>query len=751
MSRPREIALRETVFHFLTAYLLAAGMALCVFGAVFPGRSLWPVLSWSALFCLAAEGLSCIRGHWKGLLILLMLLAAGASAFFGFGPGHTLIELGKAVYLTLWGLPDAVLPYADAARIALCLFFAVLGCLLSWDTSFPLACFCVVTAAALSGIFGGNEKILLYSLPAFAGLVILLSRSHPRSGEEKRFSVFLIAAAAVLSAFLLLPGKTDAVQPFSSLADHAREWMEDYLFFNEYRTSFSLEGEGFQPLEDRMGGTAVPNDHTVLQVETERTLLLRGKTYDAYTGLNWYDSLSARRYLYISPRYESLKEQLFDLNRPLAGAEGIQEKTARVKVLSQGTTTLFAPSFTRHLQMENDRMVLYFNKGAELFLTRDMEEGDSYLISYLPLSAESEKTRQAIAACAVLSDPDLRQIREDYLKLPNHIQQEIFDIAEKAAAGAETPYEKALAIARYLRSHYTYTLTVKEPPEQVDFTAWFLLGEKEGYCTYFATAMTVLCRIAGVPARYVTGFLAVPDENGVALVTGENAHAWTEVYLNGLGWLPLDATPRGDHPDEDEDDGENGTDPVPPSPSPTPSPTPEPSPAPEQTPTPSPDPEDRETPTPEPSPAPEQTPAPDPGENEPPENHSFPWLWLLLPLLIVLVILRYLQTEPVRRAARHPAQAAEILMQGIFGLLTLRKLRRGKPETLQSFAARADEALRGTRLPPLQDLTERYSAMIYGRHPAESAPFRETYLAYRSAAPMTGRLSLAVRRMLGKA
>ena len=58
-----------------------------------------------------------------------------------------------------------------------------------------------------------------------------------------------------------------------------------------------------------------------MEVATGRTVLLRGKTYNDYSGLNWYDTLSSRRYLYASPRFSSLREQLFGLNKPLAGAE----------------------------------------------------------------------------------------------------------------------------------------------------------------------------------------------------------------------------------------------------------------------------------------------------------------------------------------------------------------------------------------------------------------------------------------------
>ena len=110
-------------------------------------------------------------------------------------------------------------------------------------------------------------------------------------------------------------------------------------------------------------------------------------------------------------------------------------------------------------------------------------------------------------------------------------------------ADAATPYEQACAILRHLQRYYRYTLSPVTPPENQDFVTYFLYVGKEGYCTYFASAMTVLCRMAGLPARYVEGFLAQPDSSGFAYVTGQNAHAWTEAYFEGFGWVPFDPYP----------------------------------------------------------------------------------------------------------------------------------------------------------------------------------------------------------------
>ena len=108
----------------------------------------------------------------------------------------------------------------------------------------------------------------------------------------------------------------------------------------------------------------------------------------------------------------------------------------------------------------------------------------------------------------------------------------------------DAPYEKAFALQSWLRRNCRYTLEVLPHPANVDFVTRFLLDTREGYCIYFASAMTVLCRMTGLPARYVEGYLAEPDAGGEALVTGRDAHAWTELFFRGFGLLTFDATPR---------------------------------------------------------------------------------------------------------------------------------------------------------------------------------------------------------------
>src|SRR5439155_16416246 len=108
----------------------------------------------------------------------------------------------------------------------------------------------------------------------------------------------------------------------------------------------------------------------------------------------------------------------------------------------------------------------------------------------------------------------------------------------------DTPEAKIDAIARHLRSDFRYSLDYKRNPGDplLDF-----LGENRlGHCEYFASAMAMLARAAGIPARVVAGYRVAEhnDVGGYDVVREKNAHAWVEVYFDGSGWRTVDATPE---------------------------------------------------------------------------------------------------------------------------------------------------------------------------------------------------------------
>jgi hypothetical protein len=117
-------------------------------------------------------------------------------------------------------------------------------------------------------------------------------------------------------------------------------------------------------------------------------------------------------------------------------------------------------------------------------------------------------------------------------------------LAHRLIQGVTTPFGQTLAIQQHLLENYRYSLeadtaTLSHPLEE------FLFTRKTGYCEHYATAMVVMLRIIGIPARLVTGFLATEwnEYGGYFTVRQRDAHAWVEVYFPHSGWITMDPTP----------------------------------------------------------------------------------------------------------------------------------------------------------------------------------------------------------------
>jgi hypothetical protein len=136
-------------------------------------------------------------------------------------------------------------------------------------------------------------------------------------------------------------------------------------------------------------------------------------------------------------------------------------------------------------------------------------------------------------------------MHEMYLQLPK-LDPRIPALAKQITEHMETPYDKARGIESYLRSHYGYTLDLTGTPP-ADPLAYFLFEKRAGHCEYFASALTIMLRSIGIPARLVNGFLTgeYNDVGGDFIIRASDAHSWVEVFFPGYGWMTFDPTPPG--------------------------------------------------------------------------------------------------------------------------------------------------------------------------------------------------------------
>ncbi|HOM03652.1 MAG TPA: transglutaminase-like domain-containing protein [Acetivibrio sp.] len=140
---------------------------------------------------------------------------------------------------------------------------------------------------------------------------------------------------------------------------------------------------------------------------------------------------------------------------------------------------------------------------------------------------------------------DLKSVYENYTQLPQNISDRVFKLAQKITEGKESTYDKALAIEQYFHnSDYVYDLDPPRIPSGAEAIDYFLFDSKKGFCIHYASAMVVLARACGLPARYSEGYVAdeFDSSTGRFVVRDKDAHAFPEVYIPGYGWMVFEPT-----------------------------------------------------------------------------------------------------------------------------------------------------------------------------------------------------------------
>ncbi|MEN5073801.1 DUF3488 and transglutaminase-like domain-containing protein [Isoptericola cucumis] len=163
------------------------------------------------------------------------------------------------------------------------------------------------------------------------------------------------------------------------------------------------------------------------------------------------------------------------------------------------------------------------------------DSGDAYTLGVLPRDLSSETLRSAPTTDV---DPALTE-------LPDTAHSEdIAETAREVTAGAQTPYDQAVAIQRWLRNPGTFTYSTTLPRGGTGDPVWDFLQHRTGYCIQFATTMVVMARSLGIPTRMAVGYLPGDrSDDGVWEITGQDSHAWPEVYFPDTGWVRFEPTP----------------------------------------------------------------------------------------------------------------------------------------------------------------------------------------------------------------
>jgi transglutaminase-like putative cysteine protease len=294
--------------------------------------------------------------------------------------------------------------------------------------------------------------------------------------------------------------------------------------------------EGFEQSQELVmtirTGEISPLPNPSLAVDAPRHYW-RGTIYDQYQGTGWVTSATVpQNYRANSP----LIPGLLDHYSPLHMDVTMQRPEGRLFWSGQ----LYSASVPFRADWRlRPRSDLFADQAT--LLQADLFTVASGASAY---EAEMYIPRATVQQLRAASQEYPDDIRLRYLQLPAELPARVRQLAQQITSGIDNPYDKAAAIESYLHDNYPYDLEIPAPPENRDVTDYFLFDLKRGYCDYYATAMVVLARASGLPARFVSGYSSGSYDaiNAEYTVRELNAHSWAEIYFPGIGWIEFEPT-----------------------------------------------------------------------------------------------------------------------------------------------------------------------------------------------------------------
>ncbi|SDW69908.1 transglutaminase family protein [Paenibacillus sp. CF384] len=363
-------------------------------------------------------------------------------------------------------------------------------------------------------------------------------------------------------------------------------------------------------IDDQVLGSSLTQNHAVLfTVASKEATYLRAESKSDYTGKGWvqnvHDWLTLNVSTYEAEEDARLLVQTITAVHPTAGwpllAGGAEARITAIRMLDGETAGYRRDAATGALYPidENDRVVSYTvaaelpelaldelrklsasvepvvggaGDGAEAGTETEASSSSAGSVAGTgtdnresakgATSSSSSNTENAAtgdaaakgsASAGARAFVETVALEDTYTQLPKELPARVGELASQIVADAGNPtsrYDQVEAVEAYLRSRYAYSLQSSIPAKGADFVDDFLFRQQQGYCVHFASAMTVMLRTQGIPARYVKGFApGEPVENksggaaGLYTVRASDAHAWVEVFFPGVGWLPFEPTP----------------------------------------------------------------------------------------------------------------------------------------------------------------------------------------------------------------
>ncbi|MCM3626574.1 DUF3488 and transglutaminase-like domain-containing protein [Paenibacillus glycanilyticus] len=403
-----------------------------------------------------------------------------------------------------------------------------------------------------------------------------LERQHPGSWQElieyplQLMLPIIVVLSLLMTAGIVMPSVSPIIQdPYTMWKESKGETVNVFLGDKGIEApvdvSTSNSSSGYGRDDSQLGGGFDFDYSPVMTITTTHRSYWKGETKTEYSGEGWSvnDSTDRERLASVGKEWELPLIEGRDLAETMKVDQQIRMSNNDIYPV------LFAasPITSVHWVDDPDASVLpkslkwAVNEQELIWSDKPLRRfPQSYSVTSEVTILDEEGLRKTEAE---FSDP---AETKKYLQLPSSLPGRVRSLADTITAGAVDDYDKAKLIETYLRQNFQYTNKPdksKLTGNSGDFVDQFLFELKEGYCDYFSTAMAVLSRSVGLPARWVKGFAPGvmpaseyvpsaggipseaelnPDGAGTYTVRNSDAHSWVEIYFEGYGWIPFEPT-----------------------------------------------------------------------------------------------------------------------------------------------------------------------------------------------------------------
>ncbi|MDR3613529.1 MAG: transglutaminaseTgpA domain-containing protein [Candidatus Obscuribacterales bacterium] len=300
--------------------------------------------------------------------------------------------------------------------------------------------------------------------------------------------------------------------------------------------------------------TAEFDDSVFMTVRSDQPVYLKRTVFDKYDGKHWLATVKMKPA--ICEKSESGWTELGGVPQLFVPSE--QKTTTVLQVITADIglgRIIPAASVPQRVDLSSRQSgSISVDDYGVLRSNKDISPGTVFKIESKIPTFDIKKMHEAERDAA--KEKEILEKEALYLQLPDGLPAEIKKLTQEIVIADDNFFNRADRICKHLRSHYKYSSDVYQGSESNDLVSNFLFKKKEGACGEFSSAFVVMCRLAGIPARCVGGYgPGTPDgRTGRREVCGLDGHAWGEVCIPNVGWVPFDATPTGTMPVSESQD-----------------------------------------------------------------------------------------------------------------------------------------------------------------------------------------------------